>query len=62
MSRKTGVLWGVNWERHPWGVCCYAIGGNFYLVTRKYLHNGSDRATVRECVRAFRSDVLGVAR
>jgi hypothetical protein len=62
VSRQSGVLWGVNYERHHWGVYCYAMGGNMYLLDRKYVGNGSDRLSVRECVRAFRSDVLGVAR
>jgi hypothetical protein len=64
MSRQpmTGVLYGVNWERHAWGVYCYASGGNMYLLERKYASNGSDRLSVRECVRAFRADVLGVTR
>lgn len=58
----SGVLWGVNWERHTWGVYCYASGGNFYLLSRKYVGNGSERVSVRDSVRAFRRDVLGVSR
>ena len=54
-----GVLWGVNWERHHYGIYCYAMGGNFYLLERKYVGNGSDGVTVRECVRNFREEVLG---
>lgn len=60
-ARRAGVLWGVNWERHYWGVYCYAMGGNFYLLARKYVGNGSDCVSVRDSVRAFRRDVLGVA-
>jgi hypothetical protein len=61
MIRTSGVLWGVNWERHELGVTCYAMGGNFYLVSRKYAGNGSERVSVRDSVKAFRRDVLGVA-
>lgn len=56
---RQGTLYGVNWERHPWGIYCYAMGGNFYLLSRKYVGNGSDRMNVRECVRDFRREVLG---
>jgi hypothetical protein len=58
-KETSGTLWGVNWERHPYGVYCYAMGGNFYLLDRKYVGNGSDRVSVRDSVRAFRRDVLG---
>jgi hypothetical protein len=58
MGRQSGVLYGVNWERHDWGVYCYSMGGNMYLLDRKF-GNGSGRLSVRECVRAFRADVLG---
>ena len=57
--KTSGVLWGVNWERHQYGLYCYAMGGNFYLVSRKYVGNGSDKVTVRESVQAFRKDILG---
>jgi hypothetical protein len=56
---KQGTLWGVNWERHHWGIYCYAMGGNFYLVSRKYVGNGSDKLSVRQCVQQFRTDLLG---
>jgi hypothetical protein len=59
--KTSGVLWGVNWERHPYGLYLYAMGGNFYLVSRKYVGNGSDKVGVRESVQAFRRDVLGLA-
>jgi hypothetical protein len=56
--KTNGTLWGVNWERHQYGIYCYAMGGQ-YLVSRKYVGNGSDRLSVRESVQAFRRDVLG---
>jgi hypothetical protein len=59
MRNNQGVLWGVNWERHNYGIYCYAMGGNFYLLSRKYVGNGSDVLSVRECVQQFRRDILG---
>jgi hypothetical protein len=54
----SGTLWGVNWERHNYGIYCYAMGGNFYLLDRRYVGNGSDNLSVRECVRDFIKNVL----
>ena len=60
-KQTTGILWGVNWERHTYGVYCYAVPqGAFYLASRKYVGNGSDPVSVKESVRAFRRDVLGI--
>lgn len=52
---------GVHWQRHGWGVECFALVDGF-LVSRKYAGNGSDRVTVRDAVRAYRRDVLRVGK
>jgi len=57
--KTSGTLWGVNWERHHYGLYLYAMCGQ-YLVSRKYVGNGSDPLSVRESVRAFRRDALGL--
>lgn len=61
MVYKTGRLWGVNYERHHWGVYCYAITPAGWLAEYKYAGNGSDPVSIRESVRAFRHDVMRVA-
>lgn len=57
-EQQSGTLWGVNWERHSYGVYCYAMGGNLYLQSRKYLGDGCNPVRVRECVQHFRREVL----
>jgi hypothetical protein len=62
--KTSGTLWGVNWERTGYGIYCYAMSpavhGQTYLLSRKYVGNGSDPLSVRESVRAFRRDALGL--
>lgn len=56
-ASQSGTLWGVSWERYPWGVACYALH-NGHLVQRKYAGNGSDPVRVRDCVRSFTAEVM----
>lgn len=60
--RMSGTLWGVTWERRPYGLLVYGLGRDNHLASRKYVGNGSDPVTIRDSVRAFRRDVLGVGR
>jgi hypothetical protein len=57
--KSSGTYLGVNWERHQYGLYLYSQDGG-YLVSRKYVGNGSDKLGVRESVQTFRKDALGI--
>lgn len=54
---QSGTLWGISWERYPWGIACYKVDRG-HLVQRKYVGNGSERVLVRDCVRAFSAELV----
>lgn len=51
-ARDSGVLYGVSWERTPYGVRTSAmVDGR--LMSMRHVGNGEDQLSVRECVRSF---------
>lgn len=54
-----GVLYGVNYEKHEWGIYCYVQSGNMYSITRKYPYSSYDyKITVPYCVIDFKNNVV----